>query len=124
MSDNRSYGRARIEVDALIYEAQDNTEIPCKIDNVSERGICFRISLPEPKCANLRVGDTLRFQFTDMLTTHSTDEEVILSHKCIIRHLTQDDDYLTVGCYVTEPEFEKYVILKKIAPLINKIQDV
>ncbi|MBQ8946497.1 MAG: PilZ domain-containing protein [Lachnospiraceae bacterium] len=120
MSDKRFYDRTKTTIEALLYECHENKEIPGYVDNISERGICFKVPLPNPDCADLQTGDPLSFQFADEIPTGSGSDPVIMSHKCIIRHLNQDVNTLSIGCYITEPEFEKYAIRKKIAPLLNK----
>lgn len=123
MPDKRLYERTKISVDALLYDCHDNTEIVCAVDNISERGICFWVPDSEPGSSKLHAGDPLSFQFTDEFVTATGTEDVIMSHKCIIRHITHMDGFIKVGCYITEPEFEKYAIRKRIEPLFHHHTD-
>lgn len=120
MSDKRMYERTKISVDALLYDCHENKEISAHIDNISEHGICFIIPETEPYSSNLHVGDPVLFQFTDELISGTQTEDVILSHRCMIRHITRMDGFITVGCYLTESEFEKYAIRKRIEPLLHR----
>ncbi len=124
MPDKRSYDRTRIAIGALLYDCRENKEITCEVDNISERGICFKVPVSEPGKNSLKVGETLTFQFVDkIMETHDEMSDIIVIHKCMIRHITETPEYLIIGCYLTEAEFEKYVIRRRLALLMMREDD-
>ena len=118
MVNNRSYTRLETDIFANLYESTENKEIPCKVCNISECGICFELPKDTPYTNRLRKGDGLAFSFVDSFSIGDETETDVLSEKSIIRHITEKKDGSTlIGCYLNKENFRRYFIRKQLHSL-------
>ena len=92
MVNQRSYTRLETDIFANMYESTENKEIPCKVRNISEYGICFEAPKDAPCINLLHKGDGLAFQFVDSFRINDKVETDVLSEKSVIRHVTENKD--------------------------------
>ena len=109
MVNQRSYTRLETDIFANMYESTENKEIPCKVRNISEYGICFEAPKDAPCINLLHKGDGLAFQFVDSFRINDKVETDVLSEKSVIRHVTENKDGSTlIGCYLNKERFRQY----------------
>lgn len=118
MINQRSYTRLETDIFANMYEISENKEIPCKVINISECGICFETPKDASYINRLREGDSLAFSFIDSFRIDDKMETDILSEKSIIRHITEKKDGRThIGCYLNRERFRKYFLRRQLHSL-------
>ncbi len=118
MVNNRSYTRLETDISANLYESTENKEMPCKVCNISECGICFELPKDAPFLNRLRKGDGLAFSFVDSFRIGDKTETDVLSEKSIIKHITEKKDGSTrIGCYLNKDNFRKYFLHKQLHSL-------
>ena len=118
MVNNRSYTRMETDIFANLYESTENREIPCKVCNISECGICFELPKDAKYVDRLHKGDGLAFNFVDSFKMGDKTEMNVLSEKSVIRHITEKKDGSTlIGCYLNKENFRRYFLHKQLNAL-------
>ncbi|MCR4591233.1 MAG: PilZ domain-containing protein [Lachnospiraceae bacterium] len=118
MVNQRSYTRLETDFFANLYESTENKEIPCKVRNISECGICFEIPKDAPYKNRLHKGDGLSFHFVDSFKMNDEMETDVMSEKSIIRHVTEKKDGSTlIGCYLNKEKFRQYFLRRQLHDL-------
>ncbi len=118
MVNQRSYTRLETDIFANMYESTENKEIPCKVKNISECGICFETPKDAPYINRLREGDGLAFSFVDSFRMDDKIETDVLSEKSVIRHITEKKDGRTlIGCYLNRESFRQYFLHRQLHSL-------
>jgi len=108
MVNKRRFTRLTTDISANIYEASENKEIRCTVRNICECGICFEASKDAPFVTRLHKDDNLYFQFKDSFRMDDRMEMDILTGRSRIRHVTQRDDRVLIGCYLNKEKFRQY----------------
>ena len=118
MVNQRSYTRLETDIFANMYESTENKEIPCKVKNISEYGICFETPKGTPNIKNLHKADGLAFSFVDTFRLDDRMETDVLSEKSVIRHITEKKDGRTlIGCYLNKESFRQYFLHRQLHSL-------
>ena len=113
--DKRLYGRENVELSALVFTDRDHQEVVCSVKNISEHGICFELPVTEENKSRFRKGDTIEFQFVDSFMFGSQLETDMILDKCIVRHITEKEGQLVIGCYLDDKKYEHYVVHKELS---------
>lgn len=115
--DRRHYSRIAVSIDAVVFVPDKDKDIPCRIVDIGERGLRFKLPIKYGKY--FKKGNTVVVQFVDFLKNNQ-EENVIITENARVQHTEGKDDDISVGCYVVSAEFTDYFI-KKIAENYGKI---
>ena len=88
MGEKRYYERIKVNINTLLYIKGNGEEIVCKVIDISEKGICFKIPF-NISTANIKPGDTLTFQFSDSFYFGRELEEEIITDTCKVIYVTK-----------------------------------
>lgn len=117
MKDRRSYTRIRVEIAANLIDKENNMEIPCVVENISEHGICFRVDNKFKLC--FRMGAHVSFQFVDPLEKGKLSDKYVITDSCMIRYIRPEGDILHIGGYLNSSVFRKYVMDKEASLFLS-----
>ncbi len=123
-TDNRSYKRFKIHLPALVYAGSGYTEIECDIKDISEHGIAFEITLDKTNKEKFNVGDSIEFQLVDSFMFGREMETALICKKCVVRHITESEGSLIVGCSIEDPEFAHYVKHREVSELYFRLSNI
>jgi hypothetical protein len=120
-NDNRSYKRFEINIPALIYAGNGYTEVICDVKDVSEHGIAFEITLDKANKEKFKIGDSIEFQFVDSFMFGRKIETDLISKSCLVRHVTESEGNLIIGCFLEDSEFAHYVMHREVSELYARL---
>ena len=115
MRDRRYYGRLKTEICANIYVGDRHREKNSTVTNISETGICFEVSPEELYPETIHVGDKIDFQFVDHYMLLTMRRSVVVSGRCIIKHIEMIKEGIRIGCFLNNGDFQEYVENRKLA---------
>ena len=119
MKDQRMYRRSEVKLPAMLFVGDSCMEVVCNIRDISERGISFETILDDENRKRFHVGESLKFQFMDVFRFGEEKETNLLTKRCLIRHITEEEDHLIVGCYLADTEFAHYVMHREVVDIIR-----
>ena len=123
-TDTRSYKRFEIHIPALVYAGNGYKEIECDIKDISEHGIAFEITLDKANKEKFNVGDSIEFQLVDSFMFGREMETVLICKTCVVRHITETEGGLIIGCYLEDSEFAHYVKHKEVSELYIRLSNI
>ena len=106
--DRRYSNRTPVNVDALIYNPVDCTEIPCTVTNISEGGCCLVVSGDTQGIENIKKGSIIDFQFFDEYTYLNKHKQFIIANKGSVRHVEIQGDDVIFGIMCNDRSLKKY----------------
>ena len=114
--DKRSYKRIEIRKPAVVY-SEDGYEAECNIKDISECGLAFEMPLNETNKKEFIVGDSIIIQFVDSFMFGREIEKALIHKKCLVCHITESEQSLTIGCYLEDHEFAHYVMHREVSEI-------
>ncbi len=114
--DRRSYKRMLINKEAVLYV--ENKEISCLIRDISEKGVGLIIE--NQYLSLFSKGTQIDFSFVDFLPFGDEIETAIVRAEGFVRHMEQNGDTLTVGCYIPLSDaVAEYVKHKSVSRILS-----
>ncbi len=117
--DRRSYSRMSLEIKACVFFKQISGEVPCRIRNISEKGLSLEVEPFEGDAEHLIKGNALDLQFVDNFTFGRDVESDVINIRCVIRHVEREDGIFVLGCYVSSADYERYVRHREVSGILG-----
>ncbi|MCR4655787.1 MAG: PilZ domain-containing protein [Lachnospiraceae bacterium] len=118
--DRRSYSRLGSGINACVFCNGLNGEIKCRIENISEKGICLETEAFEGYQQFFAQGNIITIQFVDSFPFGNDIESDIETINCSVRHVKEKDGIILIGCYVSSDEYRKYVRHRELSGYMQK----
>ncbi len=123
MPDKRNFNRICVDLPSMLFDEQGK-EIECRVYNVCQHGICLRTSYDNFDKANINPGTQVKVQFVDSYDYCRVRYSDILTQKATVRHITEKNGEIFIGCYLSDPEFESYATRKEVSAYKQSLYEI